>query len=289
MAGPDRRTGEDLRHLHPARRHPGDRLALPRTAAAGRRLREDRPRQSPVFPQPGDLLRAGRRHRLPDPRLDQGAPLQDRGRGLGADPRRHRHPADRAMVATDEVRGGERGPPAHRARCGTRAGPLTHPGYLAVRRDDHGRLCARSLPPRRHRAVVLPRHPDHVRRHALRPGQERRRARAVGRGLLCHRIRRLLPFGPPGREGVPRVRVRITASRRSPGIASCSAPSCCGWPRERRAEGAAVPHGRVDHGPPPRACFRRRGGGHRGRRLRADLGTRLSWPRYGGRRREASG
>ena len=29
MAGPDRRAGQDLRHLHPARRHPRHRLALP--------------------------------------------------------------------------------------------------------------------------------------------------------------------------------------------------------------------------------------------------------------------
>ena len=57
------------------------------------------------------------------------------------------------------------------------AGAVARPGHLAIRRDDHGRLRARTVAHRRHRVLLLPRDPGDVRGDDVRPAQESRYAR----------------------------------------------------------------------------------------------------------------
>ena len=148
-------------------------------AAAARQARSGEPA---VLPQPRDRLPARGGDRLPDPRLDQGAALQHPGSGRGAG-------ASAASPSCSSSAGG-RGPGTRRSPTSPRRTALgiglaqvlsLVPGHLAIGGHDHGRVRARAVADGGHRVLLLPRHPGHVRGHALRSDEERRRPLGGGR------------------------------------------------------------------------------------------------------------
>ena len=201
------RAGQDLRHLHPARRHPGHRLALPGAARAPCSRRATESGEPPVPAQPRDRVPAGRDRRLPGPRLDQGAAVHAHGGGGGAGGGRPAHPADRAAAARASgwptwtmCRRRPRSASGWPRCCRwSRAPPARAPRSWAATRW--------ALPPRGDRVLVLPGDPGHVRGHAATTCSRAGRAQRGRRAGLRRRLPRRLRLGADRGQGVPGLRV----------------------------------------------------------------------------------